>query len=171
MAETKINRRDQIKELINTGEYTKKEVAAEIGIKESGVSSQLTYLRWMGNFIIWDENKKLSFTDEAGYSAWETANKAGAKAKSVSTRTPAEQFAALGKTITNQKATLAKWVDKLGLLQAEKQEDPTLLPEAEANITLLEIKLGRNEDKLATLDFALEDADVEEVDDSDEDLL
>jgi len=161
MAEAKLNRREEIKKLISTGEFTKKEIAAEIGIKETGVSSQLTYLRWMGNFIIWDEDKNLQFTDEDGYNTWEAAKKADRKTVSVSKKTPKEQFVALSKTVVTQEKGLGKWIDKVNLLEAEPAEDDTLLPEAKAQVVLLEIKIERNQDKLAVLDFD-EDAEIDE---------
>ena len=175
MAELKQNRREQIKELIETGELSKKEIAEKLSIKESGVSSQLTYLRWMGFFIIWDADKKLSFTDEDGYAAWEEEKKAGRKPKkSVSTKTPQEQYNALIKTVEKQEKSLAKWQDKLSLLSDEDQLDSTLIPEAEANITLLEIKISRNKARLAEVDMdEVVDIEppVEEVEDADEELL
>ena len=168
MAETK-PRREQIKEMIDTGNFTKKEIATEIGIKDSGVSSQLTYLRWMGNFIIWDKDKKLSFTDEEGFLAWQDANKAGRKTKSVSRRTPQEAYEATMKTISSQNKQLTKFENKVELLKAEPSDDDTLLPEAEAQIVLLNIKLQRNEAKLAEIDMTkVADEEVEEVVDADE---
>ena len=171
MAETKISRRDQIKELIETGDFTKKEIAAKIGIKDSGVSSQLTYLRWMGFFITFNEDKKLNFTTEEGYAEWEATKKAGRKTKvSVSKKTPQEQYVALEKTIKSQTKSLAVWADKAGLLAAEDQEDETLLPEANANITLLGIKLGGNQVKFDALEVPEED-EVDEVDEVEEEEL
>lgn len=174
MSEIKVTRRDQIKELIETGEYTKKEIAEKLEIKESGVSSQLTYLRWMGFFIVWGEDKKLSFVDEDGYAAWEVEKKSNKKAPaSTSKKTPKEQFDGLTKTISNQEKTLAKWEDKLSLLNDEVQTDETLVPEAEANITLLEIKIQRNQAKRSEVDMdAVEAEDVEpEVEVANEELL
>lgn len=179
MSEIKVTRRDQIKELIETGEFTKKEIAEKLEIKESGVSSQLTYLRWMGFFIIWDEDKKLSFVDEDGYAAWEAEKKTNRKTPaSTSKKTPQEQFDGLTKTIGNQEKTLAKWEDKLSLLNDEDQTDGTLIPEAEANITLLQIKIQRNQAKLEDVDMdeVAETEDEapeapEEVEDADEELL
>ena len=176
MAE-KPNRREQLIERIKTGKMTKADIAEDIGIKVSGVSSQMTYLRWMGHFIIWDEDKKLSFTDEEGFNAWEAAKKAGRKSVSKSTRTPQEQFDALTKTIASQTKSLAKWEKKLKLMEAEdyEVEDDTLIPEAQANITLFEIKIQRNEDKLAAINMddveEVEEDVAEEVNDEDEELL
>jgi len=168
MAE-KINRRDQIIELIETGAMTKAEIAEKIGIKVTGVSSQLTYLRWMGKFIIFDaETKILSFTDEDGYAEWEAEKKSNRKTKSTTTRTPQEQFDAVTKTIASQIKLKTKWESKLDLMQAEDYvvEDDTLIPEAEANITLLGIKLIRNEEKLA--DINVDDLEVEEAEEAEE---
>ena len=166
MADAKLNRRDQIKELIQTGDYTKKEIAEELGIKESGVSSQLTYLRWMGFFITFDDDKKLNFVTEEEYAAWEAEKKANRKTKvSVSKKTPLEQYNGLAKTISSQEKSLATWEDKLSLLEAEDQTDDTLIPEASANITLLGIKIQRNQAKLDALDVS---EDVSEDDTADE---
>ena len=177
MAKAKVSRRDQIVEMIEKGTMTKIEIAEELGIKVSGVSSQLTYLRWMGKFIIFDkETKIMAFTDEDGFAEWEAAKAAGRTTKSKSNRTPQEQFEAYTKTLATQAKSLAKWENKLSLMTEDdyEVEDETLIPEAEANVTLLGIKIQRNEDKLAAINMDdVSDAteEVEEVNDEDEELL
>jgi len=143
------NKREQVLELLKEGSYTKVEIADKLGMKVGGVSTQLTYLRWMGFFIIWDADKKMSLTDEAGYNAWEAA-KAPAKSKSVSKRAPEVTAASLAKTVSKQEATLAVWENKLELLTADNA-DEDLIAEADANIILLKIKIKRNRAKLAEL--------------------
>jgi hypothetical protein len=170
MAE-KINRRQQVIDAITTGEMTKKEIAEQIGVKESGISSQMTYLRWMGYFIIFDDDKKLSFTDEAGFADWEADKKANRKTKSTSTKTPAEQHATLTKTIANQEKAMAKFVDKQTLLADEEDADEDTVNEVDANITLLDIKIRRNEAKLDNIDLSDEPDAEPEPDDEDEELL
>jgi len=181
----KTNKRSLITELIKTGNYTKAEIAAEIGMKVAGVSSQLTYLRWMGNYIAWDAEKKLQFVDADAYAAWEasrSANTKKAKTKSESTRTPSAQIEALEKTMAKQSTDLKRWEDKLQLIEADNLGED-LATEAQANITLLTIKMGRNAARLEELESKLsvtkhtvaEDDDVDDDanadDDGDEELL
>ncbi len=156
MAE-KVNRREQVKELIEAGQWTKAGIAEQLGVKTSSVSSQMTYLRWMGFFIIADEEKVLHFCTEVEAAAHQEKLSAKRKTKSTTTRTPLEQAEAIAKTIKSQKAALKKWTEKVTLIKADLDSAPDdddltdLRDEAEANITLLGIKLKRNTQKALDL--------------------
>ncbi len=164
---TKTNNRIRVQQLIETGNYTKKEIAEELDLTVASVSSNMTYLRWGGNFIIWNEDKKLSFTDEAGFDAWEAAKKSSRKG-AVSKLTAQERFDKLTKTIASQTKTLSKWEAKAEALADDPQEDETLLPEAEAQVVLFGIKVARNQAALDAIDMS----DVKSGDDPvDEELI
>lgn len=156
MAE-KINRREQVRELIQKGTMTKQEIAEEIDVSSASVSSQMTYLRWMGNFIKYDSDKILSFCTEEEYNEWQEELAANRKTKSASTRTPEEQAEATHKAIKRQNVQLGNWGKKLEAITRDLQtepEDDELLElelEANANITLLKIKIRRNEAKAEQL--------------------
>jgi len=177
----KVNRREQVKELIETGEYTKAEIAAKLEVKDASVSSQMTYLRWMGHFIVADENKKLRFCTEDEYNAQQEVVLANRKAKaSTSAKTPQEQADALAKTLKTQRAAYAKAQAKVDQVNADIAEDPDdeelveLKEEADANATLLRIKIKRNEAAAAKLPEPNVVADVPEDDtdpDGDDELL
>lgn len=183
MAEQKENRRDQVKALIAEGKYTKAEIAKKLEVNASSVSSQMTYLRWMGNFIVSDENKILSFCDEETYNAKAAAAEANRKLKSTtSTKTPQEQANALAKTLKRQNADLAKaeakvaQIDKDLIDQPDDEELIELEAEAKATLTLLKIKIKRNTAKAAELPEAEEVVEEEEIvseeeTDESEDLL
>ena len=167
MAE-KTNMRTRVAELIDTGEYTKVELAEALETKPAGISSNMTYLRWGGKFIIWDENKKLSFTDEAGFDEWNEARKANTKsAKAVSKLSPQEQYDKYTKTIASQTKSLSNWEAKVDKYEEDAPKDETLLPEAQANVVLLGIKIGRNTAKLNAVD-ASEVTEVAAVEESEE---
>ena len=177
MAEDKVKRRDQVKELIALGSMTKAEIADKLEVSVACVSSQMTYLRWMGNFIKYDEDKVLSFVTEEVYEEWQKELKANRKGKATSTRTPEEQAVAIAKTITSQETSMAKWNKKLEQVEADLEKEPDdeeledLKDEAEANITLLRIKLKRNKAKAEDLPGVAEEVAeevVEESDDADE---
>ncbi|MDA3808614.1 MAG: hypothetical protein PF440_11970 [Thiomicrorhabdus sp.] len=148
--------RFKVADLIEEGLYTKVEIAEKLETKVASISSNMTYLRWGGKFIIWDADKKLSFTDELGFDEWTAANKTNSKgSKAESKLTPAEQHAKLTKTIATQSKQLVNWQKKV---KAGAQDDETILPEAEAQVTLFGIKILRNQAKLD----ALGDVEVEE---------
>ncbi len=155
--EKKMGKRDQVKAAIESGGKTKIEIAEALGMSVASVSSQMTYLRWMGMFIIYDENKILSAVTEEEFEAWQEELKANRKTKAVSNKTPEEQAVALQKTIKTQNGTLVKWEKKLdNTVKAliDDPEDDELLEcqdEASANITLLKIKIRRNEVRAAEL--------------------
>jgi len=158
--------RFKVADLIETGKYTKVELAEELETKVASISSNMTYLRWGGKFIIWDTDKKLSFTDEQGFDDWsaERKSKTGS-GKSVSKLTPAEQYAKLTKTIASQNKQLDKWDVKV---DAGPQKDETILPEAEAQVTLLSIKISRNQAKLDALGEVEVEVEVDDVEGSDD---
>jgi len=164
------NRRDQVVELIKLGAFTKQEIADKIGVKNSSVSSQMTYLRWMGNFIVWDEAKRLRFTDEDGFKNWSAEKDLTKKTKTTAKRDPAVSAKTLTKTINKQTTDLSVWRDKLELLNAEATPDAELVAEAEANITLFTLKIKRNTAKLAELPPP-KDVDIEDEDIADEDVV
>jgi len=146
------NRREQVAELIEEGAHTKAEIAEALDISPASVSSQMTYLRWMGHFIKYDDNKVLSFCSEDEHAAWQAELAANRKGKT-SARTPEEQAEATYNTIQRQETQLSNWQKKLAQIEADIQDDPEdeqldeFKREAEANITLLEIKLSRNRAK------------------------
>ena len=152
MSENKqVNRREQVKECINAGTFTKAEIAEHLGVNTASVSSQMTYLRWMGNFIVADENKKLRFVSEEEHTALTEVANANKKAKTVGTaKTPQEQANALAKALKNQKTLLAKAQAKVDQVNKDVAVDPSdtdlleLQAEAMANLTLLTIKIKRN---------------------------
>jgi biotin operon repressor len=152
----KMNRREEVAELIKEGTHTKAEIAEKLEVSPASVSSQMTYLRWMGNFITYDENKVLSFCDEETHIAWKADLEANRKTKA-SARTPEEQAEATYNAIAKQTTQLANWRKKLDQIEKDLVEEPEdaqldeFKREAEANITLLEIKISRNEVKAIDL--------------------
>lgn len=157
MAEEKTkNRREQVAELIKEGTHTKAEIAEMLDVSAASVSSQMTYLRWMGNYIKYDENKVLTFCTEDEYNDWQEELAKNRKTKTAA-RTPEEQAEAIYKAIERQESQLATWRKKLDQINADIADDPEDVQldefkrEAEANITLLEIKISRNRVKQADL--------------------
>lgn len=149
------NKRELVKECIEKGSMTKAEIAEHLSMSVASVSTQMTYLRWMENYILTDaETKIITFTDKETFEKLEAEKKANRKTKSVSTRTPEERAVATAKTIINQNKQLVKWQEKLALnneLAEDNPEDADIelnIKEAIAQIALLEVKLVRNE-KLA----------------------
>lgn len=57
-------KRKEILDLIAEGKYTKKEIADRVEVKPAGVSSQMTYLRWMGHNIEIIDGVYKTLTDE-----------------------------------------------------------------------------------------------------------
>jgi len=177
--ETKtMNRREQVAELIKEGTHTKAEIAEALDISAASVSSQMTYLRWMGNFIKYDENKILTFCTEDEYNDWQEELAKNRKTKT-SARTPEEQAEAVYKTIERQESQLANWQKKLTQINADIADDPNdeqldeFRREAEANITLLEIKISRNrvkQDDLPDYEPPAEDESTDVPGDDEDDL-
>lgn len=178
---SKKNKRELVKDCIEQGNMTKQEIADELGMSVASVSTQMTYLRWMDNYILIDpETKVLSFTDQETFEAAEAAKKANRKTKSTSTRTPEERAAAVAKTLGNQNKQLATWKTKLEaaeeMLEEHADEAAELaVKEAEAMVALLEVKIVRNEvladDLPAPVEAEEEPADVEEADEETAELL
>lgn len=177
MSETKeMSKRDQVLEMLKEGGYTRDEIAQKLDMTTASVSSQFTYLRWMGHFIIYDENRILSLVDQDEYEKWQAEKEKNRKTKSVSTRTPEEQAEALEKTLENQTKQLDNWREKLVKIDADMEKMPNdeelqdMQAEAQANITLLEIKMKRNKAKLESLGFDDYD-DEDEEEEEEEELL
>jgi hypothetical protein len=174
MAEEK-KRLDQVREMIEAGTYTKAEIAEALDIKPAGVSSQMTYLRWQGNFIKTDaDTKVLSFCTEEEFKAIEADKAARAATRTTaSKKTPEEQAAAVAKTIKTQTKQMETWQAKLDEYLKDKAAfdetgegediDQDLIDEAEANVTLLRIKIKRNTAKASELP----DAPADEAPDAD----
>lgn len=172
------NRREQVKEMIETGDYTKAEIAAELDVNPSSVSSQMTYLRWMGHFIVSDDDKKLRFCSEEEYNDITAAALANRKTKTTSTKTPEEQAVALQKTIANQTAQLEKAQAKCVQIDFDLEHDEAnaelleMKEEADAMATILRIKLARNKAKALELpEVEVEEAEEAEEVEAEEDLL
>lgn len=179
-AETK-SKRDQVLEMLREGGYTREEIADALDMTVASVSSQFTYLRWMGNFIIYDEDKVIHLVNQEEYDKWLEEKAANRKTKSsTSAKTPQEQADALDKTIKNQTKQLENWQAKKTKIDNDLEAMPDddelqeMQAEAAANITLLQIKIKRNNAKLADLpepadadDIEAEVADDVEADDDD----
>ena len=172
-----LNRREQVKELIEGGNMTKAQIAEQLGVSAASVSSQMTYLRWMGNFIKYDENKILSLVSEEAYNAWQAELAANRTTKTASNKTPEEQALAVSKAIDRQTVSLANWNKKLEKVETDLIDEPDddelleLQSEATANITLFEIKIKRNQRKAATLPDVVETADAAVDADDDQDVM
>lgn len=175
----KVNRREQVSELIKEGVYTKAEIAEKLGVNASSVSSQMTYLRWMGNFIIADADKKLSFCTAEEAEAVAAAAKANKKV--TESKDPQTRANALAKTIANQNKQLVAAEAKLAKVTSDLNEEPEddqlieLHAEANANVVLLRIKIKRNMAAATELPEPQEidapDAYVPDDPETDEDLL
>lgn len=170
----KLDRRGQVKSLIEEATHTKAEIADKIGVSQASVSSQMTYLRWMGNFIKYDEDKILSFCTEEEYEAWQAELQAKRKTKSTAARTPEEQAKAVAQAIERQEKQLENWEKKLVQITADLQAEPEdeelleLEAEASANITLLKLKIKRNAVKAEELPEVPDEEEVEESDEVEE---
>ena len=149
MAEEKVSKREQVRLAIEEGKYTKKEIATNLEMSTGSVSSQMTYLRWMGNFIKWDDDKILSFCTEEEFNAWKAEQSKGSGTKASAKLTPDEQAVKLAKTIATQGKSLTAWEKKLEgadevLADSDTEENQDYVDECKANITLIKIKLKRN---------------------------
>lgn len=149
-------KRDQVLELLKEGGYTREEIATKLGMPLGSVNSQFTYLRWMGNFIVYDENKKLSLCTEAEYADWEAAKAANKKAPAVA-KSPEEQYVALQKALATDQKNLSAWAtkfeaaDKAWSEDTENEDLADNKTEAAAMVTLLSIKVKRATNKLAAM--------------------
>jgi len=156
------SQRELVKELIETGEYTKAAIAEKLDMSAGSVSTQMTYLRWMGLFIATNpETKILTFCSQEEFEAMEAEKKAKAKTKTTSIKAPQERYDAVVKTIANQEKALEKWQTKVTDAQAVLEDHPDdedvllSLKEAEAMVIVTEVKLARNNklmDELANLE-------------------
>lgn len=152
-----VSKREQVLALVNEGKHTKAEIAALLEMSPASVSSQFTYLRWMGNFIVIDSaTKVVSSTDKESYDKIVAAkNAAKSASRGASKQTPQERSNALARTITKQKKQLANAEAKVAQIQADLIATPNdeelqeLLVETQANVTIIKSKLKRNE-KAAT---------------------
>lgn len=184
MADEKISRREQVKELVETGNYTKAEIATALDVNVGSISSQLTYLRWMGNFILTDpETKKLSFCDEDTWNEYQEKVSAAKVAKKAgASKTPQERANSLAVTIKRQETQLKNISAKVAQLEKELEAEPgdseleELLAEAKANETIVSLKLKRNKALAESLPEpaaeAVAEVDAEETaEETDEDLL
>lgn len=170
-------KREQVLDMLKEAKWTREEIAEALDMTVASVSSQLTYLRWMGNFIIYDENKILKTVTKEEYEQWMAEKEANKKTRTASTRTPEEQAVALAKTIKTQTKQLANWEEKLVKIQKDLQDMPDdeelleMLDEANANITLLKIKLRRNKVKQDELPAITtdEEEELDEANEEDED--
>ncbi len=177
MTDKKVTKRELVKAEIEAGGKTKIEIAEALEMSVASVSSQMTYLRWMGLFIKYDEEKVLSFVTEEEFDAWQAELKANRKTTSVSNKTPEEQASAVAKTLKNQNAALARWDKKLddaNLMLDEDEDDEEAIEfkaESEANIVLLKIKIRRNETKAADLPDVPEELESEASDEDEDELL
>ena len=168
MADVK-NKREQVKECIELGTMTKADMVEKLGMSSGSVSTQMTYLRWMGHFILPEpETKILKFTDKETYEAHVADKKANAKTPKGAARTPAERAVAVAKTITNQEASKVKWDAKIVeceeiLTELPDDADAELnLKEAIASVALAEVKIARNTSLALTLpDLETATAEVE----------
>ena len=149
-------KREQVLELLKEGGYTREEIAAKLGMSAGSVNSQFTYLRWMGNFIVYDENKKLSIVTEQEYNDWEAA-KAANKKSPAAAKTPEETYNALQKSLATDQKNLAAWAVKFQTANeaweqdTENEELTDNKTEAAAMVTLLNIKVKRAAAKFAAL--------------------
>lgn len=173
-------KRDQVLEMLNEGTFTREQIAEKLGMPVASVSSQFTYLRWMGNYIIYDNNKVVKTATKEEYDTWVAERAANKKTGKASTRDPQDQANALAKSLGNWKKSLASWKGKLKKVNVDLNDMPDdaelqeLCDEAAANITLLNIKIRRGEKKALTLPEPLDEIDetpeAEETEEG-EDLL
>lgn len=154
-----VTKQDQVLECLKKGTYTREEIAAELGISTASVSSQFTYLRWKGNFIKFDENRKLSLCTSEEYDAWVAAKAktATAKAKTTSTKTPYEQYQAALKTLETQEKQYLSWSEKAEQARKDLDNEPDneqvldAYDEASSNATLLRLKIKKGKIRVAEL--------------------
>lgn len=168
MSKEVTGKREQVLEMLKEGTFTREQIAEKLDMSVASVSSQFTYLRWMGNFITYDENKVVKLATEEEYNAWNAVREANKKTGSSTSKKPAaEQYASLVKTIENQEKQLDTWSLKHLKIEDDLKEMPDdeelleMYEEAGANLILLKIKLKRNKVKLDAMPVP-KDADIVE---------
>lgn len=179
MSDEKVAKRDQVLAMLREGKHTREQIATTLGMSTASVSSQFTYLRWMGNYIVADAATKIvSLASETEFAAWEADRAANRKTKTTtsatSTKSPAEQYDSAKKAVEATTKQLTAWAAKLE--QAEKdlaaETDNALIrelyEEASAMVTLTTIKLRRQQVKLDALPVPEPVEDVEDELSSDE---
>lgn len=120
--------------------------------KPGNVSSQMTYLRWQGNFIVTEpETRILKFVTEDEFKVFEDANAtAKASKKATTSKSPQERADALVGTITKQKAALIKAEERVTQIEKDLALEPTdeelieMLELAKAERVILANKLKKN---------------------------
>jgi len=142
--------REKIKEMIESGTYTRKMIQEELGLSAASLATNFSYLRMMGFYpIVAEENKEsgiLSLTDKE---TWDTMKAASAGARSTAAaKTPKERYEALDKRLTRVSKAL-----KLAADRAAANED----------VELLQLKKDR-----AVLDVKITEIEIKDLTSSDE---
>jgi hypothetical protein len=139
-----MSKREQILELVKEGEYTKAKIAEKVGMKPEGVSSQFTYLRWMGNNIAIVDGICKILSDEE-YAEYRKPKGGGKKATS---KLPVvERVRRL--IVANKKHQMA--LTKLEENEPNENDPEILRDEWNAKQTILKAKIWRNEQQIDTL--------------------
>jgi hypothetical protein len=170
MTEVKVSKRDQVLAFLTLGTHTRIQMAEALDCKVASISSNFTYLRWMGNFITANEDGTMRLCTEEESVALEEAKVANRKAKSTAEpKTPEEQAAAANKALARAEKTLETWEQRQDAILVELEGDDEVTEEltdrrdeAAANITLLKIKIKRTKARLIDLPEADEPADIED---------
>jgi len=164
-------KREQVKDLIAEGGHTKADIAEALEMSVSSVSSQMTYLRWMGNNIVYNEDKVLSLVTVEEFEAWQATRAARTtegRAKKASTKSPEEQMAAVTRTLKGAMTALNNWEARIVKTTEDNIEDfEEFTAESSANVVLLEIKIKRAEAKIEELKAMFNPAKDEDVDEDD----
>lgn len=172
--EKTVPKRDQVLELLKEGGYTREEMATKLNMSVASVNSQFTYLRWMKNFIKYDENKKLSLCTEEEYNEWEASKKATAKKSTAKVKTPAEAYVAMKKVLDTDTKNRDAWITKFEAAKAAVAADPNnedlvdANAEASAMVILLSLKVKRAQAKFDATPVPEPEAPVEEIVSTDE---
>lgn len=151
------SKRALVQEMINEGTHTKADIAAALETTVANVSSQMTYLRYGGLNIITDpETKVLRFCTDEEFAEYEAEKEQNKKPKA-NALTPCEQLSKTTATVTRQEKAIAAQIKKLADIDADLADvpdDEELLmaqKEAQGNIMVLEVKLWRNNNRVAEL--------------------
>lgn len=164
-----VSKREQVLAMLKEGVHTREQIATALSMSVASVSSQFTYLRWMGNYITYDANKVMSLATKEEYDVWAASREGQAKKAAVSKKTVEEQTALLGKTIETQTKQLSTWALKLNKINDDLKAMPDdeeltdMRDEAGANVVLLGIKLKRNKKRLTELPAIEASAEPEEA--------
>lgn len=143
-------KRKEILDLIAEGKYTKKEISDRVEVKPAGVSSQMTYLRWMGYNIEIIDGVYRVLTDEeaAAFAASKPTKKSnGSKGHPI--------YKAWRALKTRAKAQES--LDKLREIELPEDTVDIFIDEHNAKMIILEARIYRNNIILENLG----DADVE----------